>query len=190
MATKKTPKKFKKKKWFEIISPEIFGKKVIGKTLSEKPANIKGRTVKITLDNLTENKRLRYQTIIFKIEKIEKEKAYTEIVGHKADTGFINRLARRKKSKVDAIIDVTFKDKKKARITLNCLCEKKEDRKKEKEIRRIMLEEIPKQTKPRYFDSYLKELLTENKIKQLEKKCSKIAKIRRIEVVKSKLLKG
>ena len=190
MAAKKTVDKFKKKKWFRLVAPESFDNEEIGYTLGEKPANILNRTINISLDNISGNRRMRYLSFIFKVKNIDKDNAVTVLEGHKADNSFINRLARRRKSKIDLVADVSMKDGKKARFSVAGLFDAKEEREKEKIIRKAIFEEIREEASKMTFDSFLKYMLLENGLEASAKKCAKSTSLRRIELLKSRIMAG
>ena len=46
-------KKKKAKEWYVIVAPKVFGEIEVGETLADDPAKLLGRTVELTLDELT-----------------------------------------------------------------------------------------------------------------------------------------
>ncbi len=188
-AKQKTMDKWKKKKWFEILAPKSFDEKKIGETPAEKNTLLIGRTVVMSLDNLTGQRKQRSIKVKFKIKSAQESKAFTEIVGHEIDHSYIRRLSRRRQSKIDLITKVKTKDRKNVAVTAVCLAQKTE-RAKEKRIRKLMEKIIVEEAGKNEFGKLIQEFLFGVTTSKILKQAREIAKIKRIEIVKSKLLEG
>ena len=115
MVTKKT----KGKEWFEIISPESFGAKVIGSTMTSDPDSLIGRKINVSLLELLNDFSKYYMKFTFKVVKIEEKKALTEFVGSEVLRDYISRMVLRHIRRVDTIQDIQTKDK--VNIRIKCL---------------------------------------------------------------------
>ena len=71
-----------KKQWYEIISPKMFGEKVVGETLAVDPKSLVGRKIEVSLMELSRNYSQFYIKLEFRVEKVEGNKAFTTFVGH------------------------------------------------------------------------------------------------------------
>ncbi|MBI2598211.1 MAG: hypothetical protein HYW50_03375 [Candidatus Diapherotrites archaeon] len=74
--------KWKKKTWFTIIAPKEFAGKEIGTTVAEKPENLLGRTIWVSVRDLAAQARKQHVTIIFKIFDVKGNKAFAKAAGH------------------------------------------------------------------------------------------------------------
>lgn len=51
--TKKLKDKWKSKVWYPVIAPDMFNRVQIGETLADEPEKLIGRTIEVTLQDLT-----------------------------------------------------------------------------------------------------------------------------------------
>ena len=65
--TKRDP--WKSKVWYSILTPEIFGSKVIGETPADDANNLYGRIIEASLKDITGNFRKYYVKLFFKINE-------------------------------------------------------------------------------------------------------------------------
>ncbi len=110
MAPKKAVDSFKKKKWFEIITPKNFNEQVIGETVSLKPEQLIDRKIKVVMKNLTREAKKSHIILHFKVFKVEGTKAMTKFLGFTTDPGYIRRMIRRRVSKMENTNYIPCKD--------------------------------------------------------------------------------
>jgi small subunit ribosomal protein S3Ae len=190
MAKKRTTvDKWKKKKWFTIIAPKIFDRKKLGETPAENSKVVVGRTVEIPLNELSEQPGLRHIKVKFQIFKVEGDKAYTKLIGHEVSSAHMNRIVRRRRSKIDAIIDVKTKDKVNVRVNVAAIATAKIERRKEKAVRKKIFEIVEKAAKQNNFDQFMQQLLFGVIGAEIVKSVKNISTMRRVEIVKTKLIK-
>ncbi|MEM5801779.1 MAG: 30S ribosomal protein S3ae [Candidatus Aenigmatarchaeota archaeon] len=109
-------KKAKAKEWFTIISPDFFGRKEIGKTLSSDPQLLIGRRISVSAVELTNDINKYYIKLIFKITQVDGKTALTEFDGSECLRDYISRMVVRRVRRVDTIQDLITKDGKKIRV--------------------------------------------------------------------------
>jgi small subunit ribosomal protein S3Ae len=102
--------KGKTKKEYQIISPKLFGKKLIGKTKADKPDKIIGRKFSIYLRDIDRKAQKYYYKFDFKISKVEGDKALTSLVGHEVSRSFVSRSIKKFSTKIDGYIKEKTKD--------------------------------------------------------------------------------
>lgn len=112
MVTKKT----KAKEWFTIIAPKIFNEKDIGRTTVSDPKNLMGRRIVLSLMELTNNFDKFYMKFIFKINRVEGNKAFTRFDGSECLRDYISRMVIRRTSRIDTVQDLDTKDGVKVRV--------------------------------------------------------------------------
>ena len=100
---RKTVDKWKKKKWFTITASKIFNKKPLGETPVEKPVNLTGRTIKVTLDTLTGQRARRDVSVYFKTSDVQGQTITTKISKFEVSKGALSRTIRRRNSKVGLV---------------------------------------------------------------------------------------
>ncbi len=113
---KKTLLVKKKKIWFQILAPEIFGRAVIGETLVEDSKQIVGKTIQLSLMSLSGDMKKQNINITFRIDNVFEGKGQTQFVRYEFSSTSIKRLVRRGRMRVDASFVCQTKDGHKIRI--------------------------------------------------------------------------
>ncbi len=105
--------KWRAKHWYKVRAPGLFSHAELGETVATEPEQILGRTLEATLPEIgggADTGRAHIK-LRFRIDRITGENvAETSFVGHNFTSDYIRRLARRKRSKIDATVPVTTKD--------------------------------------------------------------------------------
>jgi small subunit ribosomal protein S3Ae len=109
MPKKQIKLKKKKKKWYSILAPVSFGKKEIGEAYVSAPSNLIGKKVRINLYSLarTRNSNIR---ITFEVKGIEEEKGMTELISYELLFGYIKRIVKKNRSKINISEKIKSKD--------------------------------------------------------------------------------
>ena len=182
-AARKTVDKWKKKKWFTINSSKIFDKRPLGETPAEKPKNLMGRIMKVTLDTVTGQRGKRDYSVSFKVNDIQGQTASTVISKFEVNKGTLGRTIRRRNSKVALVerIPVVGGD---AMTTIVVVTERKATNAQQTEIRKIIKESI-EVLKGKDFELLVSELLLGNYSNELFKNSAKLCPIKKVIVAKS-----
>jgi len=186
----RTVDKWKKKQWYTIIAPAEFDRKFLGETVAEKPKNIVGRIVKVDLGQLTGQRQKRHISVLFKVEKVEGNNASCIVLGHSISFGFLNRLVRRRSSKIETVQTVKTTDNKRVKIKSVALSVRKLSRKQETAIRKTMIEAIEKIAIKKNFALLSQEVIFGVVASKIFKQLTKIAPLKRVEITKSRLMEG
>jgi ribosomal protein S3AE len=101
---------WKKKKWYELISPAIFGEKPIGEAFALSPDNVVGKVVQSNLMTLTGNPRKQNFSVKLKVVKVVENKGLTKPLQVTMLHSSIRRLIRTGKERVDASFTAVSKD--------------------------------------------------------------------------------
>lgn len=110
---KKTAKevlKWKKKKWVPIIAPKILREAGIGESFVMKPETLVGKTIECNLMAITGDMKKQHTSVKFRIESINDAKAKTSIISYKLSPATIKRGVRRKRDRIDIVIQGKTKD--------------------------------------------------------------------------------
>lgn len=113
---KKAPLAKKKKTWFQIVAPDIFGKSVIGETLVEDSKHMVGKTIQLSLMNLTGDMKKQNISITFAVDSVADGKGHSRIIGYEIAPSSIKRLVRRGRMRVDTSFVCQTKDGMKIRV--------------------------------------------------------------------------
>ncbi len=102
--------KGKVKKEYQILLPKLFGEKIIGRTISDKPDKITGRKFSVYARNIDPNIRKYYYKFNFKIIKIEENKAITSLAGYEVSRSFISKSVKEFSTRIDGYVIGKTKD--------------------------------------------------------------------------------
>ncbi|MBI4151894.1 hypothetical protein HY496_02895 [Candidatus Woesearchaeota archaeon] len=91
----------KKKSWFKIVAPPLFGQHEIGETYLEDPAQALGRKVEVNLKDLTNNLRDQSAYLVFSLTKTEGPVFQTEPIGYFLTSTHVKRLVRKNATRLD-----------------------------------------------------------------------------------------
>ena len=106
----------KKRKWYKILASQEFNRPEIGETLSSDPNLILKKTTQVYLNSLTNDPKNQNIILIFSVNKIENDFAYTELVRYELVPAFIRRVVKRDRNKIDESFVAETKDDLKVRI--------------------------------------------------------------------------
>ncbi len=186
----RTVDKWKKKQWYNIVAPAEFDRTQLGETVAEKPNTLIDRQIVIDLGQLTGQRQKRHISILFKIDKVEGNTASCRVVGHRISKGFLNRLVRRRISKIELVQNVQTSDGKRVKIKSVALSVRKLSNKQQTDIRKKLGELIAAAGQKRTFVQFSQEVIFGAVASKVFKQITKIAPLKRVEIIKSQVLEG
>jgi len=181
-------KKRKQKIWYSLIAPSMFGKVKIAETPADDPEKVMGRTVEVSLQELTGDFAKAHIKLIFKVVDVKGLEAHTAFIGHTTTTDYVKRMARRHKSKIDGVFDVTTKDGKRVRVKPSAYTSKRIQTSQKRAIRAVMKQVIETLAQNNTLDEFVKAMLDGEIGRQTYKLSKTIYPLKRVEVHKSELL--
>ncbi|MCS7117608.1 MAG: 30S ribosomal protein S3ae [Thaumarchaeota archaeon] len=95
---------------YVIRSPKYFGERELGFTYADHQGKLVGRTVTVSLYNLTDDLTKQYMLVKFKVVRINGRYAETIFYGHEYGREYLRSLIRRGTTMVDGVFDVFTKD--------------------------------------------------------------------------------
>jgi small subunit ribosomal protein S3Ae len=176
--------KWKKKVWYSIFTPEEFEKREIASTVAEKPEQVMGRTLWMSVGEIARQPRLSHIALKFRVTDVQGQKAYTQLDGFAMQDSYIRRVVRRRSSKLEVVCDVVTKDDQKAHIKAVTITGQKITQAQGTTIRRMMREELERAAKAREFRILAQELIFGNIATAIVKRAKKVASVKRTEIVK------
>lgn len=182
-------KKAKSKTWYTILSPEIFGKKEIGKTMVSDPNFLVGRKVNISAVEVTNNFSKYYIKFSFKISGLNSDKAYTNFDGSECVRDYISRMVLRYVRRIDTIQDLTTKDGVKIRVKGLAVVSKKAKSKTVKTIRARINELIERFVTKSNLEDFVDGIISDKIKSQVLKEIRVIYPVRNFEFRKTEVLK-
>jgi small subunit ribosomal protein S3Ae len=185
--SKATTKKAKGKQWFTIIAPNVFDNIEIGRTMTSDPEQLVGRRISLSAMELVGNFNKYYIKIIFKIKKIEGDKALTEFDGMECLQDYISRMILHRIRRIDTVQDLKTKDGVNirikglgiisGRIKSSIKCRVRND------IRSMMKKEVERST----LDDIVEKMITDDIKNDVLREARKIYPVRNFEIRKIEL---
>jgi len=185
-SAKKIKDKWKMKEWYNVYSPVMFERKVIAESIAMDPTALIGRSVVTTLDSLPGEMKMHVK-LKFRISNVNGKDADTSFIGHEMTSDYVRRLARRKKTKIEDVFEITTQDGVDIQMTVIGVADKRLQRSQERNVRILcqsVAREIANQTS---FRDYAREMVTGGLGKTFSNRCKVIYPLRRIEIVKSEI---
>jgi small subunit ribosomal protein S3Ae len=186
-AAKKVKDKWRAKEWYKIYAPEMFSKMQLGETPADSPEGIMGRITEATVQDLTGDFSKMHIKIKFKVHDVRGLDAHTMFFGHDLTSDYVRRLTRRKRTKTDAVADVTTKDGWQIRVKPMGVSEQRIQASQETAIRRIMKDEIAKAASEATIGEFVRMLIMGDLAKRVSDASKIIVPIKRIEIRRSEV---
>lgn len=175
-------KKIKKKKWFPVVSPKLFGGKVLGESLLSESSTMKGRFMNINLMNLVGDPKKQNTNIQLYIKDVREGQGITEIVKIERINSFMKRLVRRGRKKIEDSFIAKTKEGKRTRVKTiiisNSIISKLVASKIRLSARQILKDKIKKES----FEKTVDDILKGSILKELKNELSKIAPVRNFDI--------
>ncbi len=179
-----------RKQWYDIVTPEIFGSKVVGETLSADPKGLVGRVVNVSLVELSNEYSKFYFKLKLQVDKVESNKAHTKLVGHECLRERVYRMVQRHGRRVDVIQDIVTKDGKQVRVKTVFMLIRRVGKSAKDGARLVAKERIEEQVKKMTFDELINSIISGEIQNKLRKECSKVYPIGSIEIRKTELARA
>lgn len=178
----------KKKEWYTILSPNIFGGNEIGETISDMPKKIIGRVLTLNAKDLTGDFKKSHINIKLVVTNIDKTNALTEVKGYSVSRPYIQRFLHKGMSPIDIIHDLTTGDNHKIRVKCMATINGKVQMGKRKLIRDKFMAEMDKIMSGMTLDNIVF-IATTNRIqKEIGSKIKKTYPLRFVEIKKISVL--
>lgn len=190
MSSKKTKTlKAQPKIWLTVLAPKYFGFTELGKTLTSSPERVIRRTLWTTLYSITNDFSHQHIKLRFQIIKVEGDKAYTIFKGHELARDYIRSLVRRGSSRIDSIFDVVTSDGYQLRIFMLAVTVKRAKTSQKSAIRAVVRQVVEEKASRLNFEDFVQELVLGKTSSDAYNEAKKIYPLRKVEVMKSKLIR-
>ncbi len=180
------------KKWYDVLAPESLGKVTVATTPALDPSSLLGRTVEITLYDITGDYTHVNTKLKFQIYKVDGTSALTYVKGVELMRDYLRSLTRRKSSKIALIHKVTTKDGVTVRVTAVTWTQFRCKSSQRRAIRAIMKEILESKVPQMSFDDFIKAAVFSDQegslAQDITARVRKICSIRKVEIAKVKTL--
>ncbi|RJS72804.1 MAG: 30S ribosomal protein S3ae [Candidatus Syntrophoarchaeum sp. WYZ-LMO15] len=180
--------KWKTKKWFNIVAPEMFGRAPAGETPASSESLLPGRRVEMTLGDLTGDPSKHHMKLIFEITGVSGDTASTKFIAHTITRDYMRSLIKRRTSKVDSNTVVETKDGYRLRVKASAYTLKRARRRQIKAIRAVMNEEVTQRAKMLTLNEFIREAVLGKLASDIYRKGKQIYPLRRVEIYKTRVL--
>jgi small subunit ribosomal protein S3Ae len=186
-AARKVKDKWKAKTWYNVLAPASFDHVTIAETLADEPGKLIGRVTEVSLQDLTNDFRKSHIKLFFRVNSIEDSKANTEYVGHTLTSDYLRRMIRRKRSKIDAVYDVTTRDGATVRIKPFATTDRRIQNSQKRVIRETMKQTITQVAKASTLSEFVKYIIDGKIGVDIYKNCKTLYPVKRIEIFKTEV---
>jgi small subunit ribosomal protein S3Ae len=107
----KTVSSWKSKKLYSIVSPETFGSQEMGSTFASDPQQLTGRTIRVSLKDLTGERSRQHILITFRLDSVAVGKVLTKFKEFTLSKGYLRSRVRKGISKIDYLKKIKVGDK-------------------------------------------------------------------------------
>ncbi|MEE9525482.1 MAG: hypothetical protein V3V78_02640 [Candidatus Woesearchaeota archaeon] len=188
-AKRRTTKSAVKKTWIPIIAPALFNKQTLGETPVVESSKSIGKTVPVTLSNLTRDMRQQNISVIFEITNLSSNKFFSELIGFEMAAASVKRMVRRGKRKVDYSFEVKTADDYKLRLKVIMITIGLTNLSSLTRLKKACKEEIDKYFAKNSYDRFAAELVGHRVQGTMKKILNKTYPLRLFEVRYMKVLK-
>ena len=179
---------WKEKSWFTIKTPVAFQDKEIGETPAKDADYVIGRTVEVTMRELTGDFSKQYIKLQFEVSDVAGTIANTKFVGHKTTTDYVRSMIRRGTSRIDAPVYVTTKDDRKLKLHVLAVTTRRAKSSQQKFMRETIQDLVTNTASEKTFDELVEVSVNGRLASEIYHKAKKIYPLKRVEIIKSKVL--
>lgn len=169
--------KIKKKAWFRIVAPQLFGQQEIGETYVETSESVVGRKVEVNLRELTNNIKDQSAYVVFRIAKAEGTLLRTVPIGYFLTPSHIKRLVRKNATRLDDFFLLTTKAGEKIVVKTIMITRSKVQRSVQKALRSMFKSLLQEELRKIDFGGFLS-LLMGGKVRKALFALNKITPLR------------
>lgn len=180
--------KWKKKKWYRIISPTMFNSQLLGETTVLEPSQVVGKSVTVNLMSLTGEMRNQNVNIRFRVNKMVDNQGQTEVIGYKLSPSFIKRVIRRRHSRIDGCYTLKTKDNKTVIIKPMLVTRNKASNSEVTALRTETMKSLKRMAISINYDELLKKMVFYKLQLEMRKNLNKVYPLKTFEVKKLELI--
>lgn len=182
--------KWKAKSWYNVVAPDMFNRAKIAEALADDPAKLIDRIAEVTAQDVTGDFSKMHIKLKFKVNDVRGADAFTYFIGHDMTSDYVRRMTRRRKSKIDTIVDVKTRDEFIVRIKPLAISGRRVRSSQQSAIRITMQTVIADFCSKKALDEVVKAIISGQLAKFVAVACKPIQPLQRVEIRKSEILKA
>ncbi len=172
----------KKKVWYRIVGPKMFGQMELGETYLSSPEEALGRTVKINLKDISGNVKDQNAYVCFKLDAVEGIVLKASAIGYELTATHVKKLVRKNTDRIDDYFALTTKEGKNIVIKTLIITQSKSQRSVRGQLRKKLSDFLAEEAKNSTFDVLVENLATRKIQMTLKKILYKIYPINEVAV--------
>ncbi|RQD83974.1 MAG: 30S ribosomal protein S3ae [Methanocalculus sp. MSAO_Arc2] len=180
---------WKAKNWFKVYTPEVFGKVYIGDVVSADTNNLIGRVMQVSLGEITQDYSKQYIKMLFRINNVAGDAAYTEFIGHEVTRDYLRSHVKRRTSRIDTTITLNVQGGRDIQVTITCFTLNRAKLSQVHAIRAKMTEVVQRLASEMDYDTFAKAVVGGDVSREVFKESRTIFPIRRIDVIKTEAVR-
>jgi len=184
-----TKDKWKSKNWYNVMAPEMFNRQKVAETLTDEPEKLMGRITEVTVQDINGDFSKMHIKLQFKINDIRGTEAHTYFIGHDMSSDYVRRMTRRRKSKIDMVVDTRTRDDYIIRLKPLAISGNRVRASQQSAIRHIMNTVLTEFCTTKPLDEIVKAIISGQLAKIAASACKPIHPLQRVEIQKSEILK-
>jgi len=177
------------KKWFRVHAPVEFNNAEVGEVPADEPGKLVGRTLEVSLFDLTRDLGHLQVKLKFQINKVESDGAYTVFKSMELTRDYLKSLIRRGSSLIQLIHDVETKDGARLRLTVLAVTPTRCKSSQKRIIRKLFIEKLNELARDNDLAGFVKSVVFGDLSLQLMAVGKRIYPLRKVEVAKVKMLR-
>jgi len=174
--------KVKKKTWFKVLAPTIFGSKEVGESYLNNAETAVGRIMKVNMRNLTGSMRDQNVYITLQISGVKGNNLITKAVGYELVPIYIKRMIRKRSSRLDEVLQFKTKDGKEIVLKAIVLTLNRNKRSTGSTLRNTLKEILAEEISKSGFESFLSSLVNFKTQITLKKKLNLIYPVKEVMI--------
>lgn len=176
------------KNWYEIQTPDIFDKDVIGETPAEKDSQVVGRTISEDLTELMDGSDKYYVSVSLKVTDVEGNKAFSEIEGMECSNEFVSRMIRKRSDRLDLVEEVETSDDRTVRVKIVGATVSSTSTETLRTARKKIAEVIEEKAAEQVYEEFMENVFSDNIQEEIREEANQIYPFRELEIRKTELL--
>ena len=174
--------KVKKKLWYKIIAPKIFANKEVGESYLSSPESAIGRTVRVSLRELTNNMKDQNNYIVLQINKAIGSNLNTLLIGYELSTAGVKRAIRKNANRLDDTFKFKTKSGRAVIVKTLMVTVNKIQRSRGAMLRNKLKEVLQEEISNSGFDGFVSNLVTQKVQSGARKRLNKIYPLRDLSI--------
>lgn len=180
MTSKKKITSWKKKDTYTILAPESFDLQPIGTTFAQDTKSLMGRTVDLSLADLTRDRSKQHLKLVFEVFDVKEKNVHTKFKSFTIPAGYLRSKVRRGMGKIDYVSNLKISDSR-LRVSVTVLSNQKITVPQKKDMTGKIVEVLDKYSSEK-LDQFVSLVLSGKIGTEVYHKIKKIRPVTRVEV--------